>query len=218
MRFLKRGLLALLLGLPLPFAFAASSATAEPIHELSDTSSAVGGLVGTDAVDGLIGTDPVDGLIGTDAVDLTCPMAGNAAITPGISLLSKQDQQVEGVVKGGSAVSPLTPCTSLTGIPYTGFTMVGGGSGSTTCSTALIGGKLHGTGRVTWNNGDASVVDWTLTLAGPAPVVDATIRSGALAGATLLVAAAPSSLSGNCVVNPLTGLGFDGAVEIVNAK
>ncbi len=204
MRKLARFLFALLL-IPIAGFLMASPAAALPVHGLPDASPAgVGGLLGG------------DGLLGTEGADLTCVMAGNAEITPGVSLLDNQEQQVEGVVKGGSEVSPLTPCTSVTGIPYKGFTMVGGGSGTTTCSTALLGGKLHGTGEVTWDNGDTSTVDWTLTLVGPAPVVDATIRSGALEGATLVVAAAPSSFTGNCALNPLTELGFDGAVEIVN--
>lgn len=153
----------------------------------------------------------------TSAIDLTCTMAGNAEMSPGVSLLEPKEQQVTGVVRGGTAVSPLTPCTSLTGTPYTGFVMRGGGSGTTACATAALGSNLEGTGTVTWNNGDKSIVDWELTLVGPAPLVNATIRSGALEGHRLVVAAAPTGLAGNCILSPLTNLSFGGVIEILDA-
>jgi hypothetical protein len=148
------------------------------------------------------------------AADLLCTIAGTARINPGIRLLS-QPQQLTGHVQGGTALSPLTPCTSLTGVPYQGFTMELMGTGAMACSIAALEGGLRGTGLVTWDNGDTSAVDWSITTVAMVPVVNVTLTGGALAGASVVVGGVPTSLTGNCTLNPITGLGFGGVAEIV---
>lgn len=147
--------------------------------------------------------------------DLTCVISATAHFSPGISLLS-QSEKVTGEVQGGTAVSPATPCTSLTGVPYQGFTMKLTGSGSMACSTAALQGGASGTAEVTWNTGATSTLDWSVTTAAMVPVVNVTITSGALAGARVAVAGAPASLTGNCVLDPITSAGFAGAAEFLN--
>lgn len=147
-------------------------------------------------------------------VDLTCVISGTAQISPGIGLLS-QPQELTGKVQGGTAVSPATPCTSLTGVSYQGFTMELTGTGHMGCLTAALEGGMSGTGEVTWDNGDTSAVDWSFTTVAMVPVVNVTLTDGALAGSSVVVAGLPTSLTGNCTLNPITDLGFGGAAEIL---
>lgn len=151
---------------------------------------------------------------GGPVTDLTCVISGTAQISPGIGLLS-QPQELTGQVQGGTAVSPATPCTSLTGVPYQGFTMVLSGGGHMACLTAALEGGMSGTGEVTWDNGDTSAVDWSITTVAMVPVVNVTLTDGALAGSSVVVAGLPSSLTGNCALNPVTSIGFGGAAEIL---
>ncbi|MGH9162433.1 MAG: hypothetical protein ACRD2X_20905 [Vicinamibacteraceae bacterium] len=146
--------------------------------------------------------------------DLLCPIAATVRIAPGITLLA-QPQQLTGHVQGGTAVSPLTPCTSLTGVPYQGFTMELTGTGGMACSIAALEGGLSGTAQVTWDNGDTSTVDWSVTTVAMVPVVNVTVTDGALAGASVIVGGVPTSLTGNCVLNPVTGVGFGGVAEFL---
>jgi hypothetical protein len=146
--------------------------------------------------------------------DLTCVIAGFAELSPGVGLLS-QPQALAGVVQGGTEVTPATPCTSLTGVPYQGFTMELTGTGHMGCTTGALEGGLGGTGTVTWDNGDTSAVDWSITQVLFVPVVNVTLTDGALAGSSVVVAAHPVGLTGNCVLNPVTNLGFAGAAEIL---
>lgn len=147
-------------------------------------------------------------------VDLTCTISGTADISPGIGLLS-QPQELTGEVQGGTEVSPLTPCTSLNGVPYQGFTMELTGTGHMACTTAALEGGLGGTGEVTWDNGDTSAVDWSITVVAFVPVVNVTLTDGALAGSSVVVAGVPVSFTGNCALSPVTSLGFGGAAEIL---
>lgn len=147
-------------------------------------------------------------------VDLTCVISGTAQITPGIELLS-QPQKLTGQVQGGTAASPATPCTSLTGVPYQGFTMEFTGVGHMACLTAALEGGISGTGEVTWDNGDTSSVDWSVTTVAMVPVVNVTLTDGALAGSSVVVAGLPTGLTGNCALNPITSVGFGGTAEIL---
>ena len=146
--------------------------------------------------------------------DLTCAISATAHFTPGIGLLS-QSEQLTGEVKGGTALSPATPCTSLTGVPYQGFTMKLTGTGHMACSTAALQGGASGTAQVTWDNGDTSTLRWSITTVAMVPVVDVTLTGGALAGSTVVVAGAPTSLTGNCVLNPISSAGFVGTAEFL---
>jgi hypothetical protein len=144
--------------------------------------------------------------------DLTCAISATAEFSPGITLLSRQ-QQLTGSVQGGTALSPATPCTSLSGVPYQGFTMELNGAGDRACGTAALTGGVSGTARVTWDNGDTSMLEWSVTTAAMVPVPEVTVTDGALAGATVVVAGAPTSLTGNCLLNDVTKAGFAGVAE-----
>jgi hypothetical protein len=49
------------------------------------------------------------------------------------------------------------------------------------------------------------------------PVVNVTLTEGALAGASVVVGGVPTSVTGNCALNPITNLGFGGVAEILRA-
>lgn len=144
--------------------------------------------------------------------DLTCAISATAHFSPGIGLLS-HPQTVTGEVHGGTDFSPAPACTSLTGVPYQGFTLKLNGTGNMACSAEALKGGASGTAKVTWDNGDISTLDWSITTAAMVPVVKATVTHGPLTGANIAVAGAPDSLTGNCVVNPITGAGFAGVAE-----
>lgn len=186
MRRRTRALLSSLLSLPMLAALAAPTASPAAAQEAPDASVA----------------------------DLACPISATAQFTPGISLLS-QPQELTGEVQGGTAVSPATPCTSLTGIPYQGFTMELTGTGHMACGTAALDGGASGTAQVTWDNGDTSTLEWSITTVAMVPVVNVTLTDGALSGANVVVAGVPTSLTGNCVLNPITGAGFVGTAEFL---
>src|SRR5713101_4888741 len=111
-------------------------------------------------------------------IDLTCPFSVSVSASPGLGL-TMQSQSVTGSLKGGSSLSEATPCSSITGIPNRGATGVIRGSGTQNC---LLQGSLSGTIDVTWDNGDRSSVTWSEVLVLFAPVVRASITSGALQG------------------------------------
>ncbi len=105
----------------------------------------------------------------------------------------------------------------LTGVPYTGGTANVVGSGLLGC--ALIGpsglaGNLSGTLPIMWNNGDTSTIMWSATFAAVVPVASATVTSGALQGATMLVTPLPTALTGNCLT-PVTSISFSGVAAFV---
>lgn len=150
-------------------------------------------------------------------VDLTCAISGTADISPGVTLLG-QDQDVSLDVQGGTAVSPATPCTSVTGVKYQGFTVDMSGTGAMSCSVTAFRGSLSGTGRVTWDNGDTSTAVFKITTVAMVPVVDVRLSKGALAGSRVLIVGIATSLTGNCVLNPITGLGYTGTMEILRAS
>ena len=138
--------------------------------------------------------------------DLTCVGAGSATATPGV-LLSPAPQRFTALLKVGNAVSPATPCTSLTGIPYQGATFEVEGSGVLGC----LSGSLTGTAKVTWDNGDVSTAAWSLSL--PIfllPIFDFRLTAGPLAGTRIFAVGVPTGFAGNCVLHPLTRLGGAG--------
>lgn len=147
-------------------------------------------------------------------VDLTCTISGSAQMNPGVGLLP-QPQTLTGEVRAGTEVSPATPCTSLTGVPYQGFTATLTGTGQMACTTGAIAGDVSGTGTFTWDNSDVSTVEWSVNSIVFVPVVNVTITDGPLTGATVVVAALPIGLTGNCILNPVTEMGFAGVTEIL---
>lgn len=149
--------------------------------------------------------------------DLVCVMSGSASVSPGVSLLP-ETQEVSINLQGGTAVTPATPCTSATGVPYQGFTAEATGSGEFACSLSGLGEGVSGTGVVTWDNGDTSTVEWSLTTAVFVPVVDIQITDGPLSGSTFALGGiVPTGITGNCVLNPITGFGFAGASVAISA-
>jgi hypothetical protein len=144
-------------------------------------------------------------------VDLICPSAATLHFTPGVGLGS-QPVQITGSETLGTALSPATPCSSvLTGVPYTGGTGQFSGSGTFGCLaiglTGLTGGA-SGTVLVTWNNGDTSTISWSLTLAGAAPIVSASVTAGALRGSSVVVVPLPTGFTGNCLLTPVVSISF----------
>ena len=150
-------------------------------------------------------------------VDLVCPFAVTVNFNPGLTLLA-QPVQITGTAAAGSSLSPLTPCSSvLTGVPYIGGTANVAGSGILGCT--LIGpsglaGNISGTLPIVWNNGDISTIAWSATFAAVVPVASATVTSGPLQGATMLVTPLPTGLTGNCIT-PVTSISFAGLAVFV---
>ena len=139
-------------------------------------------------------------------VDLTCIGAGSGSAVPGVTL-TPAPQHITAVLKVGSALSPATPCTSLTGIPYAGVTFEMEGSGVLGC----LSGSLAGTAKLTWDNGDTANAGWSLNL--PLfvlPIYEFHITDGPLAGTRVTGIGVPTGFAGNCVTHPLVRLGGAG--------
>jgi hypothetical protein len=152
-------------------------------------------------------------------VDLVCPFAMRVDLNPGLGLFP-QTIQIGGQANAGTALSPLTPCTSvLTGVPYTGASGPVIGSGTLACVTvgaAGLTGSASGTVPLTFNNGDTGTINWSITVGGAVPVVTGTISGGPLDGSTLvLVPAAVTGLTGNCVLAPVTSFTIAGLAVVV---
>lgn len=149
------------------------------------------------------------------SVDLICPFSATVNFSPGLTLIN-QSEAISGIARAGTATSPLTPCTSPVGVPYSGATGVLQASGMLACvSTGLIGNE-SGTIKVTWNNGDTSTITESASVNGLVPVVNATVTSGHLRGDTVLVQAVLSGFNGNCAINPLTTVDFAGTGQFVH--
>ena len=120
--------------------------------------------------------------------DLVCPFAMRVDLNPGLGLFP-QTIQIGGQANAGTALSPLTPCSSvLTGVPYTGAAPLIG-SGTLACVTvgaAGLTGSASGTVPLTFNNGDTGTINWTITVGGAVPVVTGNISGGTLDGSTLV--------------------------------
>ncbi len=95
-------------------------------------------------------------------VDLVCPFAMRVDLNPGLGLFP-QTVQIGGQAYAGTALSPLTPCSSvLTGVPYTGASGPVIGSGTLACVTvgaAGLTGSASGTVPLTFNNGDTGTIN-----------------------------------------------------------
>lgn len=151
--------------------------------------------------------------------DLLCPFSLRIDLNPGITL-APQSEQIGGQANAGTSLSPLTPCSSLvSGVPYTGAAGPVTGTGTLSCVTvgaAGLTGGASGTVPLTFNNGDTSTIAWSVTVGGLLPVVTATFIGGALDGAALvLVPAALTGLSGNCVLAPIRSLTVVGLAVVV---
>lgn len=147
-------------------------------------------------------------------VDLTCPLAATINFTPGLTVTS-QSVQITGTATAGTSVSPGTPCSSATGVPYTGASGPVSGTGTLGCVTvgfSGLTGSASGTLPVTWNNSDRSTITWSVTIGGAAPAVTASVTAGKLKGSTVTVVAGPNGLNGNCA-DQLTTVDFVGTVE-----
>ncbi len=154
------------------------------------------------------------GVASATPVDLVCPGAATGFATPGVTLIPGP-VQFTGTVRGGTALSPATPCSSaLTGVPYTGFVGTVVGSGTLGCAAVGVGNLVGGataTVSMTWNNGDTSTMLATLTSAlGPVPIVTASITAGALQGSTVTGLGVPTAFTGNCLLAPVTSLSATG--------
>ncbi len=145
--------------------------------------------------------------------DLTCVGAGSGRIDPGITLQTTP-QHITVELKAGSLVSPATPCTSLTGVPYAGATFLLDGTGNLGC----LSGRVTGTAVVTWDTGEVSTGTWSLNL--PIfllSIFQFRIIDGPLEGAQALLLGAPTGLAGNCITHPLTRLGGVGLGLLLHA-
>ena len=148
-------------------------------------------------------------------VDLVCPFSGTVNFSPGLTLVN-QPEAISGILRAGTASSPLTPCSSPVGVPYSGGTGVLQASGTLACISAGLGGSESGTVKVTWSNGDTSTISESATVNGLVPVVNAKVTAGHLLGDTVLVQAVLSGFNGNCAINPLKTLDFNGTVQFVS--
>jgi hypothetical protein len=146
-------------------------------------------------------------------LDLVCPFTATVNFSPGLGLTARP-QQMTGVAAAGSAVSSLTPCSSvLSGLPYTGLSGPVYASGTLGCISVGLGGLVgsaRGTIPITWNNGDTSTITWKVTLGGIVPTIEARVTSGALPGSNVALVPAPTAISGNCAIAPLRNLSITG--------
>ena len=147
-------------------------------------------------------------------VDLVCPFAATAHFAPGVTL-SPQTVSITGVNSVGTSLSALTPCSSvLAGLPYLGG--AGQISASGTLACIILGAGLtptvSGTLVIPWNNGEMSTISYSILSVGPVPVFIASVTSGAMQGATVTVTPAPTGLTGNCLLSPVTSLSFAGVL------
>lgn len=149
-----------------------------------------------------------------EGAELECPDAATLHFEPGLTA-TPEEQRITGNLVAGTELSPTTPCTSATGVPYQGAVGEIEGSGVLGCAGAGAVEEIGGTIDVTWDNGDKSLVRWKATTYGAAPVVTAEFVEGPLKGATVIQEAVPTGVSGNCTESPLKGGGFAGVVEVV---
>lgn len=134
---------------------------------------------------------------------------------PGLTV-EPTPHKVTGYLNAGTELSPTTPCSSPTGVPYTGFTAIIRGSGEMACTTVRgLVGEATGIWEIIWDNGDESTARWTAVAYGALPVIEATITEGELAGATILQEGVPTSITGSCVADPVTSMGYSGVATFV---
>ncbi len=148
-----------------------------------------------------------------DPVDLTCPFSATIHFSPGLTLISRP-VEISGSASAGTSVTSIAPCSSLTGVPYTGASGPVSGSGSLACVTADLSGGASGTLPITWDNGDTSTITWSATVSGAVPTVSAQVTSGSLTGSSIVVAPVPTGFNGNCLV-PLTSVSFTGVLTFL---
>jgi hypothetical protein len=142
--------------------------------------------------------------------DLICPFSITGTASPGLTLTS-QLQHITGQVKIGSGLLGATPCSSLSGVPYHGATGAISASGTESC---LLQGSLSGTSVLTWDNGDTSTITATERVVFFIPILTATITSGALAGASIVVVAVPTGFAGTCVLGPVRSVTLTGIAVV----
>lgn len=142
--------------------------------------------------------------------DLTCAGSMSASFSPGITFASA-NQTATVVLKGGTDFQPGVACTSVSGVTYQGGTATVNLTGTVSC----IVGNLVGSGAVTWDNGDASVVSARVTTIGGIPLIDARITSGALSGSRVILVGVPTAISGFCVT-PVTRISYLGVATFQN--
>ncbi len=147
-------------------------------------------------------------------VDLTCPFSATINFSPGLTLVS-HPVQISGSASAGTSVTPIIPCSSLTGVPYTGASGPVSGGGTLACVTTNLSGGVSGTLPITWNNGDTSMITWSATVSGVLPTVSAQVTSGPLTGASIVVVPVLTGLTGNCLV-PLTSVSFAGVLTFLD--
>lgn len=154
----------------------------------------------------------------TDDADLHCFGSAILFFSPGLTE-EPSPQTITGWMNAGNELSPTTPCSSATGIPYKGGTAQIKGTGTLAC-TAARGtlGDAQGTAEIDWDNGDESKAEWKAVSYGALPVVEVTITEGELKGSTVYQEGVPTSITGNCVESPVTSLGASGVATIVNEE
>ena len=154
----------------------------------------------------------------TDNADLHCFGSAVLFFNPGLTE-EPSPQTITGWMNAGNELSPTTPCSSATGIPYKGGTAQIKGAGTLAC-TAARGtlGDAQGTAEIDWDNADESKAEWKAVSYGALPVVEVTITEGELKGATVYQEGVPTSITGNCVESPVTSLGASGVATIVNEE
>ncbi len=155
--------------------------------------------------------------VADEGVDLNCFGSAILNFDPGLSV-GAEPQQITGSMRGGTALSSTTPCSSATGVPYKGGVAEIRGTGELGCaavgSTGLVG-EASGTAHIVWDNGDTSVAEWSAASYGALPVVDISITDGALKGAQVFQQGTVTGLTGNCATEPLTRGGFSGAATLI---
>lgn len=150
-----------------------------------------------------------------DLVDLTCLFTATINFNPGLTL-SSQSVQISGSVVAGTSLASIFPCTSATGVRYTGASAPVSGTGTLGCVTTGPTASASGTLPVTWNNGDTSTITWSVAVGGALPTVSAKVTSGQLSGASIVVVPVPYSLDGNCLT-PLRSVSFIGVLTFLGA-
>lgn len=146
----------------------------------------------------------------TDKAELHCFGSAVMFFEPGLTE-EPSPQTITGYRNFGTDLSPTTPCSSPTGIPYKGGRIDFKGSGELAC--AASGGTLgevQGMGEIIWDNGDETTAEWTAVSYGALPVEQWTMTDGELEGMKMYVEGVPDSISGNCAENSVTSIGHSG--------
>jgi len=136
------------------------------------------------------------------AGNATCRISGNAHFTPGL----KTAKQSVSYTFAGSAAN----CNSSDKTVKSGAITASGHGGAVSCS----GGPTSGTGRIAWNNHQASSFSYTTSGNGPEVQVNGKITSGEFAGSKITAVLAFAANPAQCATSGVSSAPFNGVSRV----